>query len=198
MGHSIAGEELSSVASRHPKTVAGLVYLDAAYGSAYYDRSRGDFSIDLNELEAKLEAVRSGKARGDTRPLIQELLATSLPAIQKDLQEMQKDLDAMPAAMLSAQNSAPPGPSPAQAIIAGVQKYTNLTVPVLAIYALPHDLGPAISDPAVHAKMEARDEASTGAQAKLSKTASARLAWSDCRTPVIMCFAPTKAMSYAK
>lgn len=166
VGHNVAGEELSSVASRHPEKVAGLVYLDAAYGYAYYDRSRGDLNIDLNELEAKLEAVRPGKARGDTRPLVQELLATSLPAVQRDLQEMQKDLDAMPAAMLNAQNSAPAGPSPAQAITAGAQKYTRIPVPVLAIYALPHDLGPAITDPAVRAKMEARDEAATGTQAK--------------------------------
>ena len=166
VGHNVAGEELSSVASRHPEKVAGLVYLDAAYGYAYYDRSRGDLNIDLSELEAKLEAVRPGKARGDTRPTIQELLATSIPAIQRDLQEMQKDLDAMPAAMLNAQNSAPAGPSPAQAIMAGAQKYTNIPVPVLAIYALPHDLGQGITDPALRAKLEARDEAATGAQAK--------------------------------
>jgi non-heme chloroperoxidase len=30
-GHSIAGEELSSVGSRHPEKVAGLIYLDAGY-----------------------------------------------------------------------------------------------------------------------------------------------------------------------
>jgi pimeloyl-ACP methyl ester carboxylesterase len=165
VGHSIAGEELSSVGSRHPEKVAGLIYLEAAYGYAYYDRARGDLNIDLSEFEAKIEAIRPGKARGDTRPLIQELLATSLPAIQKDLQEMQKDLDAMPTAMLNAQTSGPGGP-PA-AIMAGAQKYTNIPVPVLAIYALPHDLGPAFAnDPAVRAKMEARDEAATGAQAK--------------------------------
>jgi non-heme chloroperoxidase len=29
VGHSIAGEELSSVGSRHPEKVAGLIYLDA-------------------------------------------------------------------------------------------------------------------------------------------------------------------------
>jgi non-heme chloroperoxidase len=34
-GHSIAGDELTSLASRHPDRIAGLVYLDAAY-----DRSR--------------------------------------------------------------------------------------------------------------------------------------------------------------
>ena len=165
VGHSIAGEELSSVASRHPEKVAGLVYLEGAYGYAFYDRSRGDLNLDLTELEARLEGVRPGKARGDLRPRIQELLA-SLPAIQRDLQELQKDLDAMPAAMLNAQDSAPAGPSVAQAIMAGAQKYTNIPVPALAIYAFPHDMGPAISDPTVRSKMESRDEASTGAQAK--------------------------------
>jgi pimeloyl-ACP methyl ester carboxylesterase len=41
-GHSLGGEELSSVATRHPDRLAGLIYLDAAYAYAYYDRSRGD------------------------------------------------------------------------------------------------------------------------------------------------------------
>ena len=31
-GHSIAGEELSSVGSRHPEKVSGLIYLEAGYG----------------------------------------------------------------------------------------------------------------------------------------------------------------------
>ena len=54
VGHSIAGEELSSIGSRHPERVAGLIYLDAAYGYAYYDNSQGFFPIDLRELKAKL------------------------------------------------------------------------------------------------------------------------------------------------
>jgi non-heme chloroperoxidase len=37
IGHSIAGVELSSVGSRHPESVAGLVYIDSAYSWAYYD-----------------------------------------------------------------------------------------------------------------------------------------------------------------
>lgn len=40
VGHSIAGEELSSVGSRHPEKVAALIYLDAADAYAYYDRAR--------------------------------------------------------------------------------------------------------------------------------------------------------------
>jgi non-heme chloroperoxidase len=36
-GHSVAGEELSSIGSRHPEKVAGLIYLDAGYTYAYYN-----------------------------------------------------------------------------------------------------------------------------------------------------------------
>ena len=36
-GHSVAGEELSSIGSRYPEKVAGLVYLDAGYAYAIHD-----------------------------------------------------------------------------------------------------------------------------------------------------------------
>jgi pimeloyl-ACP methyl ester carboxylesterase len=62
-GHSIAGEELSSIGSRHPEKVAGLIYLDAGYGYAYYDRSLGDFTLDLFELEDKLPCWITGPRR---------------------------------------------------------------------------------------------------------------------------------------
>jgi pimeloyl-ACP methyl ester carboxylesterase len=42
VAHSIAGEELSSVGSRHPEKISGLIYLDAAMGYAYYDWCRLD------------------------------------------------------------------------------------------------------------------------------------------------------------
>ena len=35
-GHSLAGEELSSIGSRHPEKVAGLIYLDATNVYAFY------------------------------------------------------------------------------------------------------------------------------------------------------------------
>lgn len=166
VGHSIGGEELSSVGSRHPEKVAGLVYLDAGYGYAYYDRSRGDLNIDLIELHKKLEQLQPGKRQQTPVPLIQELLETILPGFERDLREEQKLLQAMPAAMLAAQASAPV-PAAAQAIMAGAQKYANIPVPILAIYAVPHDLGPAVgNDPAARAAFEAHDEARTGAQAK--------------------------------
>ena len=39
--------------------------------------------------------------------------------------------------------AAPTIPAAAQAIMAGMKKYTEIRVPILAIYAVPHDLGQA-------------------------------------------------------
>lgn len=58
-----------------------------------------------------------------------------------------------------------------QAIMAGEQKYTNIPVPVLAIYALPHDMRQfSTNDPKAVAAFEARDDFTTGAQAKAFET----------------------------
>src|SRR6516162_5714643 len=149
-GHSLGGEELSSVGSRHPERVAGLIYLDAGYSYAYYDRSRGNLDIDLVELQ---------------KTLVHELLETNLPGFERDLQQRQKELQVMPPALLAQASISMP--EAAQAIQTGEQKYTNIPVPVLAIYAVPHDLGPLPGvDVTARAAFEASDEATTGEQAK--------------------------------
>ena len=165
VGHSIGGEELSSVGSRHPEKVAGLIYLDAAYSYAYYDRSRGDLNVDLVELLKKLQQLQPGNGSEDHKALIHELLETTLPGFERDLREEQKDLEAIPAAFIAAQPSKPL-PAPALAILAGLQKYTSIPVPILAIYALPHDFVHVGGDPAVRAALAARDTVATDAQAK--------------------------------
>ena len=161
-GHSLGGEELSSVGSRHRQRVAGLIYLDAGYSYAYYDRSRGDLGIDLADLQKKLEQLQPGNRPQDPGTLIEELLATTLPAFERDLKEMQKNLPGARSAQ----------PAPAQvapitrAIMTGMQKYTDIRVPVLAIYAVPHATGQPFKDDSARAAAEAQDEATTGAQAK--------------------------------
>jgi non-heme chloroperoxidase len=141
VGHSIAGQELSSVGSRHPDKVAGLVYLDAAWSFAYYDSSLGDRAIELIEVKRKLGELQS-KFLQDTRPLIQELLETGLPRLQGVLREWQKELEATPAALLTALAQAATHIPPAVPVIhAGRQKYTHIPVPILAIYALPPGFG---------------------------------------------------------
>jgi pimeloyl-ACP methyl ester carboxylesterase len=160
MGHSIAGEELSSVGSRHPEKVAGLVYLDAAYSYAYYDPARGDFNIDLFALSDKLDRLKPGSGLRDPRPLLEEIVA-SLPGFERVLRQQLKDLDALPTPRAANPPAATGGPQPtrpglaaARAIMAGQQKYTAIRGPILAIYALPHDMG---SDNPEAAAAQARD-----------------------------------------
>ena len=45
-GHSIAGEELSSIGTRHPEKIAGLVYLDALGSYAFYNPEEPDLALD--------------------------------------------------------------------------------------------------------------------------------------------------------
>jgi non-heme chloroperoxidase len=161
-GHSLGGQELSSVGSRHPERVAGLIYLDAGYSYAYYDRSRGDLGIDLVDLQKKLEQLQPGNGPQDPRHLIEELLATTLPRFERDLKEMLKNLPET----RSAQTTPAQVPPITRAIMTGMQKYTDIPVPVLAIYAVPHATGQPFKDDAARVAADARDEATTGAQAK--------------------------------
>jgi non-heme chloroperoxidase len=117
-------------------------------------------------LQKKLEQLQLGKRPRDPKPLIQELLETTLPGFERDLRRMQKNLETTPAALRASQ-SPDSMPAAALAIIAGEQKYTKVPVLILAIFAVPHDLGAAVNkDPAARAVLEARDEETTGAQAK--------------------------------
>lgn len=146
-GHSLAGEELSSIGSRHPEKVAGLVYLDAGYGYAYYDSSRGDFRIDAAELRRSLDQLQVAGATGafaEMNRLLTELLQTDLPAMEKTLRAMQNELpryaSGPPRPLLP-----PPGTGIAQAISAGMQRYSAIRAPVLAIYAVSGSVPPQIA-----------------------------------------------------
>jgi pimeloyl-ACP methyl ester carboxylesterase len=84
-GHSIAGEEMSSVASRHPERVAGLIYIDAGYSNAFYDPSLGNVEIDSRELQKKLEEMRAERTPQDHRKLVEELVQQDLPGMEMEL-----------------------------------------------------------------------------------------------------------------
>ena len=207
VGHSIAGEELRSIGSRHPERVAGLIYLDAGFPYAYYDGSRGDFIVDWDELKKKVDQILFGVDRTIQEQFLQQLLQANLPTFGKDLQKMQENLALTPllksplptpadretfAAALAWQKkvygyaipeaelreeaeTTPEGhvggdranAAIGEAIMAGEQKYTDLRVPILAIFALPQDRGPYVNannSPTALAAAEARNTAITGAQ----------------------------------
>lgn len=136
VGHSIAGEELSSIGSRYPEKVAGLIYLDAAYAYAFYQPGElPSFDIDFFELQRKMEKLRKGE--GNSKQLVQELLETDLPLFKKGLEEIQKrGLE-----HLIPKPSMSVNPEINRKITAGMQRYTSVKVPVLAICAGSSDYG---------------------------------------------------------
>ena len=141
VGHSLGGAELSSIGSRRPEKIAGLIYLDAAYSYAYYDRSKGDFFIELNEVRRKLDQL--GSMPRDPRPLIDELLATNLPELERTLRRTQDRFNAAPPPASPATPLPRPQIPPIQrAIREGMQRYTDIPAPILAIYALETVSGP--------------------------------------------------------
>lgn len=173
VGHSMAGEELSSIGSRFPERVAGLVYLDAGYAYALYDASlgdvQGDFQIDTNELQRQLLAINNSISAAD-RSKIMEAVLEELPTYEKLLAERQKVLATFPPltpqriAVASAQMKTREAIS-SLAVIHGEQRYTEIKCPVLAIFADPHSLDPSTS-PKDRAAADASDAQSVEVNAK--------------------------------
>ncbi|HTC83477.1 MAG TPA: alpha/beta hydrolase [Rhizomicrobium sp.] len=159
-GHSIAGEELSSIGSRHPEKVSGLIYLDGGYAYAYYTPGGGippgvSTYLDARELRQSLEALTSVPAirRMDVKQQIDALLQKGLPDFEKDLAVAQMEMKLLPA------------PAPARdtlavkvsdAILGGAHKYTSISAPVLAFYNLPHTV-PDSAPAGVKAYLQAQD-----------------------------------------
>jgi len=157
-GHSIAGEELSSIGSRHPEKVSGLIYLDAGFPYAFYDRVHGDPQLDMLDTRDRIEQLlpNNGYPSGYEQEI--EGLLASLPQLEKDLQNQLKLLQAVPPPTTNA--PLPPSASAASAIFSGEHKYTEIKAPCLAIFAVPHNPNSGAllpTDPAHHAAAVAAD-----------------------------------------
>jgi pimeloyl-ACP methyl ester carboxylesterase len=145
IGHSFAGEELSSVGSRFPNRVAGLVYLDAANRYAFSPAHRGDFRIDTLELRRELTAALDAISPAEARKAI-DRLQEMLPQFQADLIEEKKlwatvpEITAKDYAEQEKERSTREGQIE-KAALDGERRYTQINCPVLAIFALPHDHG---------------------------------------------------------
>jgi pimeloyl-ACP methyl ester carboxylesterase len=86
IGHSIAGEELSSVGTRRPEKVAGLVYLDAGYSYALYNPAYVEPTPPPGvTLPPVFQAVEAGRQRY-AGPIRDPILA--IFALPHDMKEM--------------------------------------------------------------------------------------------------------------
>lgn len=133
-GHSIAGEELSSIANRHPHRVAGLIYLDAAYPYAF-DNGTGPSTKQFQEIS------------GPQPPPPDESDLASFGALQHYYLrvlgftypegELRQQWTSNADGRVSQRRDFPGYAT----IMSGMKKYTIVPVPVLAIFAIPHGEG---------------------------------------------------------
>jgi pimeloyl-ACP methyl ester carboxylesterase len=161
VGHSIAGEELSSIGSRHPEKVSGLIYLECSGSYAFYDRAHGDLQLDMIAARDKIERLLpyGGDPSGPMQ--VAEALLASLPQLERELQDQVKLQQAVSPSTTNPSLPQDPHPATASAfaaIVSSERKYTEIKVPCLAIFAVPHDLS-AVSpgDATRHAAVVAAD-----------------------------------------
>ena len=136
VGHSLGGEELSSVGTRHPDRVAGLAYLDAGYQYAF-DNGKG---TTLEEIQ---------KIAGPEPPPPGESDLASFRALQAYY--LRCDGFTIPEAEYR-WDSTPDGRVGKRRNFPGAIMYADITVPALVIFAIPHDQGTWVNnstDPAV-------------------------------------------------
>jgi non-heme chloroperoxidase len=137
VGHSLAGEELSSVGTRYPDRIAGLVYLDAMYPYAF-DNGKGPSMKEFMDL------------RGPQRPPPGVSDLASFSALQNYYLrvlgftypegETRQQWNSTPDGRVGKSRGADfPGNATLMATLTtGIRKYTNIPVPALAILGSPH------------------------------------------------------------
>jgi non-heme chloroperoxidase len=149
-GHSIAGQELSSVGTRYPDRIAGLIYLESLYPYAFYNPAEPGLALDAaivrRDLDRMFDVQPSGAKWG---ALIKET-QTAMVNLDQSLKDT--------AAMMDTINSLPAEPeSPsdlaANKIVANPRPYGAASVPVLAIIAMPRRCEPQCDTPGMKRTM---------------------------------------------
>lgn len=128
VGHSLAGEELSSIGSRFPDKVSGLIYLDAVASWSFYDPAHPSVEIEMNDIKKRIDKIEAGGV--DEQEKLREL-EVAVAKFETVLHQTNEDVKTMP--------PLPPRSPIEAALNFGVEKYTSIPVPVLAIFACPHD-----------------------------------------------------------
>jgi len=132
-GHSVAGEELGSIGTRHPEAIAGLIYLDALFQRSFYDARYADLGVEVSTVKRDLGRIfEVDGSPVETLALIASIQA-ALPNLQQALQRT--------AEAYAGEPETPPLTKPndfaGDRIIANERKYGAPKVPILAILAMP-------------------------------------------------------------
>jgi len=144
VGHSIAGEELSSIVSRHPERVRALIYLDAGAEAAMYVRSVYSNLIDWNDMRNKVDAINFAGPVQEQKMLMEQMINNEIPLYVESLKQRLQLLQDLPdSTPLSQETLSSQSFQVAWAILHGEQRFTEIHCPALVIYSAPRS--PAIS-----------------------------------------------------
>jgi pimeloyl-ACP methyl ester carboxylesterase len=150
VGHSLGGEELSSVATRHPSRVAALVYLEAGYPYAF-DNGKGP---TMKEFEDLRKIAPQAPPPSESDPALASFAAFQEACLRAlgftyPEGELRQQYTVTPEGRVGKQRDFPGD----ALMLQGMKRYADISVPVLAIFALPHAQGKWVNDstdPKVH------------------------------------------------
>jgi non-heme chloroperoxidase len=150
-GHSLGGEELSSIGTRRPERVAGLIYLEAGYSYAF-DNGKG------MTTEAQTESIKHPPPTGPLPMVADRVSFTAFRDWNERVNgnrlpesEVRQIIVARPDGGAGLPRARP---KVSMDIVAGFKKYTDIRAPILAIFAIPHSDPPWLAT----AKDDVRDK----------------------------------------
>ena len=157
VGHSIAGQELSSIANRHPSRVAGVVYLDAGYPYAF-DNGSGPTFHEFQDISGPHIPPPGDTDLASFGALQQYYLRTR--GVTFPEAELRQQWTGNPNGRVGRQRDFPGS----KTLLSGLKKYADIPVPALLIYAIRHSQGSWVddnTDPKVRGLAKAYDAALT-------------------------------------
>jgi len=137
VGHSIAGEEMSSVANRYPQRLAGLVYLEAAYPYAF-DNGKVPTMQQFQSLSGPQPPEPAGPDLASF-PALQQYYLRVLGFTYPEA-ELRQQWTSKPDGSVGAHRDFP-GYAILASAITDYKKYSTIPVPTLAFFSLPHGQG---------------------------------------------------------
>ena len=135
VGHSLGGEELSSLATRHPNRVAGLVYLEAGYPYAF-DNGKGPSMkefLDSRKLMPQSPAPSESDSSLASFAALQQACLHALGFTYPE-GELRQQYSTTPEGRVGKQREFPGD----AVMLQGMKKYADIPVPALVIFAIPH------------------------------------------------------------
>ena len=141
MGHSLGGEELSSLSSRHPSRVAGLVYLEAGYPYAF-ENGKGPTMKEFQEIrKIRPQAPEPSESDLASFSALQRYCLRYLGFTYPEA-ELRQQFTTTSEGRVGKERDFPGHAT----MLEGMKKYTDIPVPALVIFAIPHRQGKWVDD----------------------------------------------------